>query len=93
MRVLSPALVLLAATVCPHPTTVAFQPSPIVEGSFRSMTKGQHRAPSSFLRAVGEDSGSTATFLDESSSSSTSENPTGKSLTERMMAKAPQEGQ
>lgn len=91
MRFLSSALLLLAASISPA-ATLAFQASPFVEGNFHS-TATPNRITSSLLRATGQGDGATTTVVDESSSGSVKENSTGKSMTERMMAKAPQEGQ
>ena len=82
MRVLSAALLLLATTESPQ-STLAFQVSPLSVGNFHSAT------PGNVLRAVQGDRSSAIAEPTDATETSTA----GKSMTERMMAKAPQEGQ
>lgn len=83
MRVLSAALLLLATTVSPR-STLAFQVSPLSVDNFRST------APGNALQA---EQGDGSTALAEPTPPDATESSAGKSMTERMMAKAPQEGQ
>ena len=83
MRVPSAAILLLAATVSPQ--AKAFQLAP--PGTFRSA----HDISSSSLRESDQDDNTAV--LTEPTPSNAPEKSNGKSMTERMMAKAPQERQ